>query len=521
MKILQIVDVPYWAIGKLSASIRNYNPQFDWKVLYVHPKHVAEHLEEVRKEIEWADIIDFQYWNTAKQLMEMLPELKEKKCILTHHNEKDLLSGDWFMMKAIVAETRRSEQILKEKYENVKFIPLAVNMEEFKYNDRLPNNKVVGYAGRVVPWKGLREIAKACYELGYRLLFMGKFDKPDYWNSIPPEHQAIIDMGYLECPDDDRSRFYSELDVFVQNSSAGRETGTLPLMEAMACGVPVVTTPAGIAADICEDQENAVIVGFDDYENLKQSLKLLMENAELKEKIRRNAWQTIKNFTEEQRAWEYQKLYHEVYDPIHPLVSVIIPLTPDRFAQVAEIIKALEAQTYKHIEAVVIGDQGVIHGMKNTTSIPVKELSTKLIGGYNLAMARNIGVIEAQGKYLVFCDSRMKPKPDAIEKFVRALIENDDKKIWFFGNKGYIKNTFVENFSAVKRQDFINAGMMNERMDTYGGLSQEIRARFGSQGFKFELLNEAQAEQLSGSHMSIERRMQIIKSKLKLWKMHL
>lgn len=525
MKILQIVDVPYWAIGKLSNSIVTHNPQFQWRTLYVHPKHVAEHLDEVREHIEWADLIDWQYWNTARQLMELLPELKKKKSVLTHHNEKDLLSGDWTDISMIIAETKKSEEVLKQHYQNVKLIPLAINLDEFKYNDKLPKTKTVGYAGRVVPWKGLREIAKACYELNYRLLMMGKFDKPDYWNSIPPEHQANIDLSYLDCESDDRVNFYHELDVFVQNSSAGRETGTLPLMEAMACGVPVLTTPAGIAADICEDHENAVCTPFDNYEELKANLLTLMNDDELKEKIRRNAWNTIKNFSEEKRAWEYRKVYHQVYDPIHPLVSVVIPTTPDRWGQTLDILQGLNESTYKHIEAVICIDQSEGSAIDNVLNreafnFPIKAVHTGKIGGYNLALARNLGVIEAAGEIIVFCDSRMKPDPEAILHFVMAL-DDKSEKVWVYGNKGTGKKTFVENFSAIGRDHFIKAGMCNERIDRYGGMSQELRSRFLAQGFRLLYLDNAKATQLSSSHMNEKRRSDIVASKTKLWKMGL
>lgn len=528
MKILQIVDVPYWAIGHLSDSIRKFNPHLEFKTIYVHPKHVEEHLAEVSEWIEWADIVDYQYWNSARQLMELLPDLRQKKSILTHHNEKDLLSADWSDITMLVAETKYSQKILEEKYKNVRLIPLATNLDFFKYNSVLPKSKTVGYAGRVVPWKGLKEVAEACFELGFKLKFMGKFDKPDYWDSISPEAQAIIDLDYLDCTDDDRVKFYHELDIYVGNSSPGRETGTLPLMEAMACGVPVITTPSGIAADICEDHENAVVTPFNDKEQLKNNLLMLMNNEELKEKIRRAGWNTIKNYTEEQRAWEYEKAYHQVYSE-EPLVSVIIPSTPDRIDQTLKIIRTLEISDYKHIEVAVCFDQAldpdkvVLDFKVRNFIIPVKILTTNNYGSYGLAKARNLAVIESQGKYLLFCDSRMLPDPAAISLFVDRAEKQDDqhKKVWWYGSKGTGKKTFVENFSFIRRDQFIKGGMFNERIDRYGGMSQEVRQRFLSQGFEAVYVEDAHAEQMSGTHLTEQRRADIVASKLKLWKMGL
>ena len=529
MKILQIVDVPYWAIGKLSQSIVDNNPALKFKVIYVHPKHVAEHLDEVRAWVDWADIVDFQYWNTARQLLDLIPELRAKPNLLSHHNEKDLLSADWSDINLHIAETKHSEEVLSENFgkEKVKLIPLAIDLDEFTYNPTLPNTKTVGYAGRVVPWKGLKEVARACYELGYTLKFMGKFDKPDYWASIPIEHQAIIDMEFMDCEDVDRKDFYHSLDIYVGNSNAGRETGTLPFMEALASGVPVITTPAGLAADIIEDHENGILTEFEDYEALKNNLQMLMGNEELKNKIRTNGWNTIKNFSVQQRAWEFEKVYHQVYSQL-PLVSVIIPA----FNANENLVKSLEnleasREFYSHIEVVIANDGGedlseeVIKEWRNTFTFPIKYIDTGN-NGYGLAQARNMAVIEAQGRFLMFADSRMQPDVKAVTMFMQKIIdEYKDKKVWLFGDKGANKTAFVENFSFINRDLFIRAGMFNERVNRYGGMSQELRARFKWQGFEPVYVPEAKAIQLSGSHMTLKRRADIVASKIMLWKLHL
>lgn len=529
IKILQIIDSPDWAIGHLSEEIRKYNPHFEWKVLFVHPKHVAEHIYEVKDEIEWADVIDFQYWNTARQLLELLPELKQKKLVLTHHNEKDLLSADWTDIDYHVVETNKSFHTLNDKYPGkVGLIPLAINLKEFEFKEKPKLEvasvlKTVGYVGRIVPWKGLKEIAQACFELGYRLLLMGKFDKPEYWNSIPPQHQANIEMKYMNCLDHERKNFYNEIDLYVGYSGPGRETGPLGLMESMARGVPVLTTPCGIAADICQDHVNAVLTPFDDYEQLKDNMQSILEDEEEMDRLRKAAWNTIKNYTHERRAWEYAKVYHSVYSD-DPLVSVIIPTTPEKADNLTQILHALRESDYKNIEVVLVCDQASTFTQKGDSvySFPTKVLATGVIGGYNLARARNIGAIEAHGKYLLFCDNRMKPLPQSIQAFVMTIrgLEKD-KKYWLFGNKGTGKKTFVENFSFIDRSQFIKAGMFNERIDQYGGMSQEVRERFLSQGFEAKFVETAMAEQISGSHMTLERRSDIVDSKIKLWKMGL
>ena len=69
-----------------------------------------------------------------------------------------------------------------------------------------------------------------------------------------------------------QSLIYKEINIYVGNSGSGRETGPLGLIEAMASGVPCITTPSGIANDICEDQENSLVIDFDDYDGYTETV---------------------------------------------------------------------------------------------------------------------------------------------------------------------------------------------------------------------------------------------------------
>jgi len=524
-KILQIIDTPNWAISKLSNEIVKYNPKYDFKTIFVHPKdleHNEVDLGTIKKDIEWADLIDCQYWRTCSQLLEKIPEMKNKKIILTHHNEKNLLSYDWKDINLHIAKTKISFDKLSEIYpDKVVLIYNSYNHEIFKYNDEYPpEKKAVGYVGRTVPWKGLKEIAKACYELNYPLMIMGKIDKPNYFNEIPEEHKDNIIWDYLDCSDDQRPKFYKEITIYVGNSGHGREVGTLGVIEAMGCGVPVVSTRAGIINDIGEDEVNCLIPDFDDYESLKEKIQTLMQSVPLRSRLRKNAWNMIKSFNNYRMAKQYSIEYNKLLFDKSDLISVIIPATKEREDSVSKILSALENQTYKNIEAIIIWDDeekedvGVIGAEK--LSFPVIQLKTNH-KGYNLAMARNIGIIEAEGKYILFCDSRLLPESNCIKEF----LNNKKDNCWLFGNKGTEKTTFVENFSFIERQSIINGGMFNERINEYGGMSQEVRSRFKSQGFDFELITEAKAKEIKTSKLRSDRRDQILKMKNLLWKIKL
>jgi len=160
------------------------------------------------------------------------------------------------------------------------------------------------------------------------------------------------------------------------------------------------------------------------------------------------------------------------------------------------------------------GTKDFILNLREHTSYPIKFVSTNTPNEYNLAYARNLGVIEAIGEILVICDDRYEMKPNAISEFVKRLYP----KKWLFGDKGTGKKGFIENFSCIYRQDLINAGMFNTNCKLYGFQTQELRERFKNQGFKFELVKEAKVDIISNSKAKYTKKDEIRKSKNILYK---
>lgn len=534
-KILLVADVKGWAIDQLAKVKVKYNPHHNIKLVYVHPRDAGN--KDKQNEFEKTvrdfnpDIIHFEYYRSCSQLLEALPFLKEFKIVLTHHNQRDkaLYEKDWNAIGVdhLVTFTQKAAMNLIQKgQKNVHVIKHGIDLKEFNYSDEEPDEFTIGYAGRVVPWKGLKDIAEIGVELGIKVKFMGRMEKADYWESISEDARQNIDFEFLDCADEDRINFYRSLSCYIGNSRDGLEEGTLEYLEAMACGVPVITTPNGSAADHGKDEENCLMIDFENREQLKEAIIKMRDDNDLRKKLKKGGWNTVKNYPGERMAYEYSNLYYKVTGEDFPLVSVIIPATYDRYEQVKEILNALEQQSYPNLEAVVVFDE-IEEPEKpiKQYSIPVKQLHTGR-DGYNLAMARNMGVIESEGEVLVFCDSRLQPDVDAIMMFQQAIHHASEitmggsDKIWFFGDKGSAKKSFVENFSAVSSDKFIEFGMMNERMDRYGGMSQELRTRWIKQGGQFTFLPEAQAKEIKGSKLTNERRADIIQMKLRLLKMY-
>lgn len=527
-RIMICPDVPDWAIGSLSSAIVKHNPRFEFLYHCLHPRDVVDKISEFKKAVEEfkPDVIHFQYYRSCSQALELWEGLKDYKIILTHHNQKDkaVFHKKWqeIGVDHLVCHTQNCKKFLLQNGEkDITVIQHGIDLDYFKYTDDEPKSPRIGYAGRIVPWKGLREILKVAHETDNKVLVMGRQDKPDYFESLRPYIESA-DWSFFDCEDQDRVEAYNSMTCYVGNSRDGLEEGTLPYLEAMACGVPVITTLSGEARDLAVDGVNALVVPFEEeegsYEKLKSAIIRVLDDKELRAKLRKGGWNTVKNMCEEKMAREYGDLYFKVGSD-KPLVSVVIPATYKN--DIKQVLDGLQRQTYDNIEAIIVWDEEDKTGDSDYRNykFPILELYTGK-KGYNLAMARNMGVIEAHGEYILLNDARLCPEPNAIEKFLEATIIPSENKVWYFGNKGSNKKSFVENFSFVRRDDLIEFGMFNERIDMYGGMSQEIRTRWSSQGGLFLFKQDAECKPIKGSRMSKTQRPSIVKMKLKLFCMY-
>lgn len=528
MKILIVNDFHGWAISKLSDVIVKHNSHHQFKQIYIPPKELRADPVGKMKEFEEAvesfnpDIIHFQYWDIANTLTQS-PVCKGRKLMLTHHNQKNLLTYRWDQFDMIICHTKKAKEILTGAgYWNVEIIQHGIDIEKFYYLENYDlENRMLGSVGRVVPWKNLYDILKVAQQLETEVLMMGRIDKGDYWAKCQ-EFEEQMEIRF-NTPDHLQVEVYHQMGIYVGNSSDNIEEGTLGLLEAMACGIPVVTTPSGEAADIIKDGENGILVDFDSPESLKAGIERMMKAD--RNKIREAAWNTVRVMNEEVMARKYEKIYYKLYSP-RDLVSVIIP-TCHRSTTITKVLDAYADQTYSPIELVVVIDEE--EGKNGETWRVVEEWGRNNPGvvgkciftgyaGYGLAMARNMGIFESAGHYLIFSDDRFLPDSDAVERFVnRIKSEKNACAVW--GDKGAGRRDFIENFFIIRKKDIVNAGMFNERINQYGGQSQEVRERLRSLNYNLIYEPMATAKPLFGTHNKSSKRYQVLKMKTMLWKL--
>lgn len=526
MNILIIADISTWAIGHLTDSIIKHNKRYNFFTIYAHPRDIAPAIREVQEILRKhkIDLVHGMYWRSATQLIDLIPELKSIPRIASHHNTAHLGKADWKKyFTYLVAPTRIVLKELKTKHDYVAYIPYGINLEDFTYiKDRTDNGKTIGYVGRVIEHKNLATICTVAKEQGLKVLGSGYIEDRKYWDTVDQtvlEFYGGFGRGQMNSWDYKNS-LYDQMTVFAMQATS-YETGPLPMLEAMAKGIPVIATRQGMAADLIEHGKNGLLCEPDEF---GEELKRLIADRDLQETLRRNARKTMHQYSAEKMALLYGNLYTTLVYPNKKTVSVIIP-TYNRNANIREILSALETQTYKPFEAVVIDDsennetKEYIEENKNQYHFPIVYIK-KEHSGYGLATARNMGIIEARGELLVFCDDRLKMDANAIEQFIIHTQPGQ----WHYGAK-YVggkpsaNTSFVENFSAVHRIDLVKIGLFNERINMYGGMSQDIRERCLLNGIGHKRIEGAKAYQINGTE-KMKKPDEQAKAKLLLYKLY-
>lgn len=521
MKVVCVVDKEKTALDRLAQGVAEYHKNIDYHVIAVHPKRPdAKQLQDFEKLARTADIIDYQYFRTAETLRDRFEWLKDIPSILTHNNPYSITESDWNSYDVVVANNNTIFNNLKNiTHSKLELVPIVVDPLFWKFNDDYhfdPNNRsVIMVANRIESKKGILPVAQACKKIGIKMYLVGAISNFDYFQEVMAT--GVVEFAQ-EVTDEQLRELYYKASIHVCNSQDNFESGTMPILESIFCGVPVLTREIGHVPDFKEDG-NLVIQDStpDNVDRIAELLEDMLSDKKKLEEMRHNAWYSIKDRNFERRAYKYQRIYRSLLgkDP----VSVIVPVA-GKPEITKKCINSILNQTHKNVEIIVVDDgeetqHDTIQSLRNMSNVPFRYITTDG-EGYNLAKARNLGAIEATSDILVFADQRMILEPNAIEEFLKELQE----KRWLYGSKG-VKKDFVENFSCIYRSEFFTLGGFNERIDKYGGMSQECRARARRQGFNTFYVEGAKAKPEGKSRNKWVKRYEIMEMKNKLWKMDL
>jgi len=211
----------------------------------------------------------------------------------------------------IVAGWGISKDKIKIIYNGIEFKPSDLSKEEARRK-----LSIFGYiilsVGRLVPWKGFRMLIKIMPQVSeinqaFRLVIVG--DGPDkkilesMIKNLGLERKVFL-VG--KKSQSELATYLAAADMFVLDT--GYEGFSHQILEAMAAGIPVITTAVGGNKEVITQGENGFLIRYNDEFNLIEAIKTVWSDPLLREEFISKGKKTAQRFNVEKMFRETIKL---------------------------------------------------------------------------------------------------------------------------------------------------------------------------------------------------------------------
>lgn len=253
-KVVVVCDVKFWAFYNLFRALKKHLTNWQIDDAYTTECSIIKHTNY--------DVIlflcDYQVglirWNKIPKEKTILAIRSNVK--LRFYENEDLNDVAYIIAVANSSLKDRFDKLHK----NVVLAPGGVDLDIFKFQPKSLSSKLrIGWSGSRSNFggglRGINLIIQACQETGHK--FVPAF-REDKWRTL----EEMNDY------------YHNEIDVYVDMSfEAGRQNG---LLEAAACGVPVIASRAGFSEQLIKNNENGLLCDRD-VESLKTCLNNVQE----------------------------------------------------------------------------------------------------------------------------------------------------------------------------------------------------------------------------------------------------
>ena len=285
-----------------------------------------------RKLAREADLIIHHFPDPAGELAELLVNSDRPKIVLYHSDvvrQKALkpfydLETKIFLSRAkyIVATSPNYVQtspILSQFKEKIRIIPSAVDTDFFTPEGpvhpilsqiRQEGFSIVLYVGRFAYYKGLDYLIKAVPLLpqNVKVVLVGDGEeKPKLLSLVKELHLEERVVFIPPVKDEELPSIYRGADVFVLPSIARSEAFGLVACEAMACGIPVITTEIGTGTSFYNlNGVTGIVVLPANQIEIHEGVKTILRSSRRKEFGGNARMRVLEHFSEKifLKAWE-------------------------------------------------------------------------------------------------------------------------------------------------------------------------------------------------------------------------
>jgi glycosyltransferase involved in cell wall biosynthesis len=232
----------------------------------------------------------------------------------------DFLAGQ--QADRIIAISDHAEEQLIKRYgfdkTKVRMIPHGVNTEKFtpcsQSHPAVNSDRItLLYVGRIGPRKGIDLVLEALNKanndnIEFLIAGTGRHEQnlKEKSKSLNVESQTEF-LGYI--PEDELPELYSSADMFILPSLY--EGFGLVLLEAMACGTPVIGTDVGGIPTAIDDKETGIVVDRN-VSAITTAIDKIASNKKYRENLSQSAEKNSKNMTWDSVVDKVEQLYENI-----------------------------------------------------------------------------------------------------------------------------------------------------------------------------------------------------------------
>lgn len=182
--------------------------------------------------------------------------------------------------------------------DQIRVIPGGVDVNKFKKVDTkdidqrfdLKGKKVVVFAGKLTPYKGVKYLVYAARKINGEVLILGDGSERKNLEEIVKNNQInnVRFLGHLGNDTKFLVKFYSRANVFVAPSVWDEPLG-LVILESMACETPVVVTRKGGIPLAVKDGKNGLFIKSRNANDIAEKVNFLLANEDKRLKMAKEA----------------------------------------------------------------------------------------------------------------------------------------------------------------------------------------------------------------------------------------
>lgn len=228
----------------------------------------------------------------------------------------------------IIATTKayaNESEFLREYTDKITLIPNGINIEDFNisYSKEECRNKlglsadknIILFLGSLVPYKGPDILLKAFSAVkkeipDVELVFAGRGEMHEELVKLSKKLNIEENVKFSGFVDEDlKPVYYRAADIFCLPSTNMGESFGIVNLEAMACGIPIISSKLGGIPDIVKDMENGILVKPGDSKSLADAMIFLLENEDIRKKMGTDGRKKVEEYSWEKIAEKTEDVY--------------------------------------------------------------------------------------------------------------------------------------------------------------------------------------------------------------------